>query len=141
MRSTLGAVAIGAALVVGGLAVRVSGSTGPIPLDCNRACLEGVIDQYLAAAVAHDPKRLPLSKDVSSELNRLLETGIYLGVATGRGKSVRSSLQAALPKRFWSRVVVGYYNGGDVAMLNEKTTSNRVTGKRITTVYLQITAT
>jgi hypothetical protein len=42
----------------------VSGSTGPIPLDCNRACLEGVIDQYLKALVAHDPKMLPLSADV-----------------------------------------------------------------------------
>ena len=39
-------------------------STGPIPLNCDRACLEKVINQYLAALVAHDPKGLPLSKDV-----------------------------------------------------------------------------
>jgi hypothetical protein len=39
-------------------------ATGPIPLNCNRACLEGVMDQYVAALVAHDPKRLPLSADV-----------------------------------------------------------------------------
>jgi len=62
---------------------------------------------------------LPLSKDISSELTRLLEAGVYIGVATGRGKSVRSRLQEALPKRLWSRVVVGYYNGGDVAKLDE----------------------
>lgn len=62
---------------------------------------------------------LPLSKDISSELTRLLEADIYIGVATGRGKSVRSSLQAALPKQLWSRVLVGYYNGGDVATLDE----------------------
>lgn len=62
---------------------------------------------------------LPLSKDISLELTRLLEAGIYIGVATGRGKSVRSSLQAALPKQMWSRVLVGYYNGGDVAMLEK----------------------
>jgi hypothetical protein len=48
-----------------------------------------------------------------------LEAGIYIGVATGRGKSVRSSLQAALPEESWSRVLVGYYNGGDVATLQE----------------------
>ncbi len=54
----------------------MSGSTGPIPLDCNRACLEGVIDQYLAAVVAHDPKRLPLSADVKyTENNQVLEVG------------------------------------------------------------------
>jgi len=39
-------------------------STGPIPLNCNRACLENLVDQYLTALVAHDPRRLPLSKDV-----------------------------------------------------------------------------
>lgn len=66
----------------------------------------------------------PLLKDISSELTRLLEAGIYVGVATGRGKSVRSSLQAALPKESWSRVLVGYYNGGDVATLEENDRPN-----------------
>ncbi len=46
------------------LAPNANASTGPIPLNCDRACLEGVMDQYLAALVAHDPKRLPLSADV-----------------------------------------------------------------------------
>jgi hypothetical protein len=46
------------------LTVGLGASLGPIPLKCDRACLEGVMDQYLAAVVAHDPKRLPLSADV-----------------------------------------------------------------------------
>ena len=76
MRSTLGVAAACAALLVGSLGTRVSGSTGPIPLNCDRACLEGVIDQYLAAVVAHDPKRLPLSADVKyTENNQVLEVG------------------------------------------------------------------
>ena len=44
--------------------MRVRASIGPIPLNCNRACLEGVIDQYLAAVVKHDPRGVPLSEDV-----------------------------------------------------------------------------
>ena len=36
-----------------------------VPIDCNRACLEGLMEQYLAAVVARDPKRLPLSADVT----------------------------------------------------------------------------
>jgi hypothetical protein len=58
MRLTLVAVlvfAVGMVLVA---------STGPIPLNCNRACLENLVDQYLAAVVAHDPKKLPFSADV-----------------------------------------------------------------------------
>src|SRR5688572_290180 len=76
MRSSLAVAAACAALFVGSLGTRVSGSTGPIPLDCNRACLEGLIDQYLAAIVAHDPKRLPLSADVKyTENNQVIAVG------------------------------------------------------------------
>ncbi|HTY62832.1 MAG TPA: hypothetical protein VMG30_11330 [Acidobacteriota bacterium] len=31
---------------------------------CNRACLEGIADQYLAAMVAHDVSKAPLAKDL-----------------------------------------------------------------------------
>ena len=76
MRSTLAVVAVCAALLVGSLGARVSGSTGPIPLDCNRACLENLIDQYLKAVVAHDPSKVPLSKDVMyTENNQVIEVG------------------------------------------------------------------
>jgi hypothetical protein len=76
MRSALSALALAAALVIGTSTARVSGSTGPIPLNCDRACLEGLIDQYLAAVVAHDPSKLPLSKDVKySENYQMLQVG------------------------------------------------------------------
>jgi hypothetical protein len=64
MRATFAMFAVAAAVIVGSFSTRVSGSTGPIPLDCNRACLENLVDQYLKALVAHDPSKLPLSKDV-----------------------------------------------------------------------------
>jgi hypothetical protein len=76
MRATLAALAVAAAVVVGSFTARVSGSTGPIPLDCNRACLENLIDQYLKAVVAHDPSKLPLSEDVKySENYQMLKLG------------------------------------------------------------------
>jgi len=55
---------------------QVKASIGPIPLNCNRACLEGVIDQYLAAVVKHDPKGVPLSEDVIyTENSQVLKVG------------------------------------------------------------------
>jgi hypothetical protein len=80
MRSTLiGAGVTGLVAVVllcGNLAEKAHASIGPIPLNCNRACLENVIDQYLAALVAHDPKRLPVSKDLMyTENNQVIEFG------------------------------------------------------------------
>jgi hypothetical protein len=55
---------------------QVKASIGPIPLNCNRACLEGVMDQYLAAVVKHDPKGVPLSEDVIyTENSQVLKVG------------------------------------------------------------------
>jgi hypothetical protein len=91
MRSKLiaiGAIAVvGAALLTGYLAPRAKASTGPIPLNCNRACLEGLVDQYLAAVVAHDPKRLPLSADVRyTENDQTMDVGDgFWKTAEGRG--------------------------------------------------------
>jgi hypothetical protein len=67
---------LAAAAVIGYVIPRVHASTGPIPLNCNRACLEGVMDQYLAALVARDPKRLPLSADaVYTENDQIMDIG------------------------------------------------------------------
>jgi len=45
---------------------------------CDRACLSGIVDQYLAAMVAHDRSRLPLAKTV-----RFTEDGVPLQLGDG----------------------------------------------------------
>ena len=77
-----------AAVAIGGrLLVPVQASTGPIPLNCNRACLENAVNQYLAAVVAHNPAGLPLSKDVKyTENDQVIELGDgFWKTAEGRG--------------------------------------------------------
>jgi hypothetical protein len=54
----------------------------------------------------------------------LIAAGTPLGIATGRGKSVREAMQAALAPRDWKRVWIGYYNGGLVARLDDDTQPN-----------------
>jgi hypothetical protein len=51
------------------LTAAAGASTGPFPLNCNGQCLEGVMDQYLSAMAAHDPKKAPLSADLPSTEN------------------------------------------------------------------------
>jgi hypothetical protein len=76
MRSALTTGAVVAALVAASFTARVGGATGPIPINCDRACLEGLVDQFLAAVVAHDPARLPLSQDVKyTENSQVLPVG------------------------------------------------------------------
>ena len=68
-------------------APHLAGQVKTVPTDCNRACLEGLMEQYLAAVVAHDPKRLPLSADVKyTEQEQVMEVGDgFWKTVTGRG--------------------------------------------------------
>src|SRR5450755_3681968 len=77
MRYTFFALALAATAIVIGLGFpEAHASTGPIPLNCNRACLDNVVDQSLPALAAHDPKRLPLSADVKyTENDQLTDVG------------------------------------------------------------------
>lgn len=65
-----------------------------------------------------------LDSMIALELIRLLRAAVPLGVATGRGKSVRVILQKALPKNLWNRVTVGYYNGAECANLDDDNAPN-----------------
>lgn len=56
---------------------------------------------------------------VFERLNRLLSQGIKVGIATGRGKSVRSELKKVISEDFWQEVVIAYYNGGCIGLLGD----------------------
>lgn len=60
-----------------------------------------------------------LRDDVVAECSRLLNAGLQLGIATGRGKSVREELQKVLDRKLWARVHVGYYNGTAIGALGD----------------------
>ena len=64
--------------------------------DCDRACLYGFVDQYLAALVAKDPARVPWAKTVKfTENNVVLQIGDGLwGTISGQGME---DLRAADP--------------------------------------------
>lgn len=57
--------------------------------------------------------------DISDALTKIVENGVVLGIASGRGRSVGRSMRESLDHRFWGKVIVGYYNGGCVLKLGE----------------------
>ncbi|WP_143206309.1 sucrose-6-phosphate hydrolase [Singulisphaera sp. GP187] len=72
--------------------------------------------------LCHESERFdPLPEVMAAEFARLLRGQVRIGIATGRGKSVRKSLQQALPEKLWDRVVIGYYNGAEIGMLGDDT--------------------
>jgi hypothetical protein len=62
---------------------RAAAATG----SCDRACLNGFVDQYLDAVVAHDPSRLPVTKTVkfTEDGQRLALGDGFWRTATARG--------------------------------------------------------
>lgn len=62
----------------------------------------------------------PLDPEIVTQLCRLLEAGLWIGIATGRGDSVQTSLQAAIPEHLRERVWVGYHNGARVQQLDDQ---------------------
>ena len=81
------------------------------------ATFRGVVVDY--DGTLSDDRFGSLSSDISGELVRLLNDHIPLAVATGRGKSAREALREVIPPGLWDRVVIGYYNGGDIGLLSE----------------------
>lgn len=62
---------------------------------------------------------------IQRKLNELLKSNIKIGIATGRGKSVRNELQNVIDKRFWDQVIIEYYNGGCIGTLNDLDVPNK----------------
>src|SRR5688572_12077532 len=85
---------------------------------CDRACLQGFVDQYLDAWVARDPKRLPLASSVKfTENGQRLELGDgSWSVAAGKGKY-----------RLW----VADAQTGQVAVLTTVTEDGQATGQNL----------
>ncbi|HXA76107.1 MAG TPA: hypothetical protein VNV41_03155 [Candidatus Acidoferrales bacterium] len=83
----IGAVGCMAVVMMAGKFTRAVAAMGPIATDCDRACLENLATQYLAALVAHNPKSLPLAADVKyTENDQVMDVGDgFWGTATELG--------------------------------------------------------
>jgi hypothetical protein len=82
------------------------------------ATFRGLILDYDGTVVTAAGRFLPPQSTVISELERLLEGGMRIAIATGRGGSAGENLRDALPSRFHQDILVGYYNGGDTRSLD-----------------------
>lgn len=63
--------AIATLLYVAGASFSPAQAKGTEHAGCDRSCLDGVMGQYLAAMVAHDPSKAPLSRTVRSTENTI----------------------------------------------------------------------
>ena len=90
-------------LVASAIGLQAAAQSRRIAADCDRRCLESLVDEYLAAVVAHDPSRLPLSADVRyTENEQLLEVGDgFWQTATGIGNYKHYFADPATSQAAW----------------------------------------
>lgn len=81
------------------------------------APLGGIVLDYDGTIVDTRDRFQPPAGDLSAEIVRLLESGIPIGIATGRGRSAGADLRHVIPKALWASVLIGYYNGSLVREL------------------------
>ncbi|OOQ61923.1 HAD hydrolase family protein [Mucilaginibacter pedocola] len=81
-----------------------------------------------------------VDEKIASGLNIILEKGFIIGIATGRGKSAREDLQKAIDEKFWPRVLVGYYNCGEIGLLSDNTLPDKkkVANQSLIYIYEQL---
>ena len=61
-----------------------------------------------------------LCDEIKKALQGLLENGVEIRIATGRGKSVGSSFKNTFDKKYWPQIKVGYYNGACLLNLGDE---------------------
>jgi HAD superfamily hydrolase (TIGR01484 family) len=84
-----------------------------------------VVFDYDGTLVGPKKRTEPPEFGVARELARLVGTGVTVGIATGRGVSVRDALRRVLPKEHWGNVHIGYYNGAEIAVLSDDSAPHR----------------
>ncbi|MFW9998446.1 MAG: HAD family hydrolase, partial [Candidatus Odinarchaeota archaeon] len=84
-----------------------------------RERFSGIVFDYDGTLCDPSERFCGISEQISEKLIFLARNGILIGIATGRGKSVRKDLQEKIPEKYWEMFTIGYYNGSDIGSLGD----------------------
>lgn len=87
----------------------------------NKEEYDGILLDYDGTLCSSEERFVSPRKEIAEKLNYFLSNNIIVGIATGRGKSVREELQKLIDSHYWDNVIIGYYNGAQIASLSDNT--------------------
>ncbi|AON52327.1 hypothetical protein [Herbaspirillum seropedicae] len=67
---------------------------------------------------AHE-RFLGISPKIRNQLCNVLDAGLTIGIATGRGRGVLKGLKTAFPQRFHNQILIGLYSGSLIGWLSD----------------------
>lgn len=83
-----------------------------------KACFRGVIFDY--DGTLHDKRQYDEAEEtIWQNIEELIDNGVIVGIATGRGKSVRQELAQKISKDNLSYIWIAYYNGAVIGKADE----------------------
>ena len=85
----------------------------------NKAPIKAIAFDYDGTLCDSRSRFEPLSNHIKDALTRVVENGVLIGIATGRGPSAGEALRQCLPAKHWPNVVMGYYNGAVMTTLDD----------------------
>lgn len=87
--------------------------------DLTLARFGAIVLDYDGTVCTTEGRFFPPERPVAEALNQLLDGGLILGFASGRGPSLHSDLRRVIDRAFWGRVELGLYNGGYLTSLDK----------------------
>jgi HAD superfamily hydrolase (TIGR01484 family) len=66
---------------------------------------------------------------IIDHLKGLVDHGVRVGIASGRGNSIQEELQRSLPESYWSKIYVGLYNAGHISSISVAPEKSRPTNE------------
>lgn len=97
-----------------------------------------IVFDYDATLCTPDNRFEPLDASVAEALNTLLRSGIKIGIATGRGKSVPKAIREALDASFHNEILIGMYNGSVIVTPNSELDSVQAIGPKFSSICERI---
>jgi hypothetical protein len=86
----------------------------------SRTTFTGLVLDYDGTICGRRHRFGSLPPEIADQLRRLLQSGLRIGIATGRGRSARASLRESIPEGLWPGLLIGYYNGAEVGALSDE---------------------
>lgn len=91
----------------------------------NKAKFGAIVFDYDGTLCNQRDRFLGIHNQISQQIIRIVEQGFIIGIATGRGKSVKHDLRTKIPEKYWGSIIIGYYNGAITLDLADDTLLGR----------------
>lgn len=109
--------------------------------DIERQRFQAIVFDYDGTLCSSQRTESPPPVTVLTHLERLVRSGVIVGIASGRGGSIQEHLQANLPLEVVSKIQLGLYNGGWLADAATKPVASKETSEflsHVTRIVLRL---